>query len=99
MVEDPNSKQSPGGISQRRAPPSAKIDKTKPRTRTATNEGRPGVGALLFGTLERILPQVHPRVRDFIGIVLVMLVALYVVNGVAMPTYIQGQIYVDGRRY
>jgi hypothetical protein len=82
---------------QRQKPSVKSGSKKRPATANTTSGDAHGltIGTLLFGILERTMPQFHPVVRSFIGVVLVLLLAVYVLNGVAMPTYIQGQVYVD----
>lgn len=54
-----------------------------------------GLIAALLSFLQDIFPQVHPWVRDLIGCTILLLLAIYVLNGFVAPTVIRGTLYFD----
>jgi len=56
-----------------------------------------GVLSSLIQFLDRNMGRFSPVTRDFIGILIAVLAFVFVINGFMMPTYVRGQIFIDGK--
>ena len=64
--------------------------------REPTNQVNTGIVNPMLGFLDRNLSRFSQPVRDTIGIGILLTLVVFVLNGLLGPTYIRGQLWMDG---
>ena len=96
MSNEPNA--SPQAVAPEGASLPHQTEKEKSQGGVASNKQTgPGLIISIIGFLDRNLRNFSQPARDTIAIGLLLVVIVYVLNGVLGPTYVRGQLWVDGR--